>query len=160
MELQLATIELRRAGRNQGHARAWLQEYATRIRRFCRFEHAVFPSEAELLQSCARTQARRPPLLVLLDSRGKAMASEALAAWLDTQQSTGAQRIVFAIGPADGWSPQARAQASLLLSLGPMTLAHELAAVVVAEQIYRGFTILKGLPYHLGHGGSHSAGSD
>lgn len=153
MEVQLATIEVRRAGRNQGHARAWLQEYAARIGRFCRFEHAVFSSESALLQSCARTQTRRPPLLVLLDSRGKTMASEALATWLDAQQNMGAQRIVFAIGPADGWSPEARAQAGLLLSLGPMTLAHELAAVVVAEQLYRAFTILKGLPYHLGHGG-------
>ena len=153
MELQLATIEVRRAGRSQGHARAWLGEYGERIGRFCRFEHAVFSSEAALLQSCKRTQTRRPPLLVLLDSRGKTMASEALATWLDVQQNSGAQRIVFAIGPADGWSPEARAQAGLLLSLGPMTLAHELAAVVVAEQLYRAFTILKGLPYHLGHGG-------
>ena len=153
MELQLATIEVRRAGRNQGHARAWLGEYGERIGRFCRFEHAVFPSEAALLQACARVQGRRPPLLVLLDSRGKAMTSEALAAWLDAQQSSGAQRIVFAIGPANGLSPEARSQAGLLLSLGTMTLAHELAAVVVAEQVYRAFTILKGLPYHLGHSG-------
>ena len=56
-----------------------------------------------------------------------------------------------AIGSADGFSETARQQADLMLSLGKMTLAHELARVVLLEQLYRGFTILKGHPYHLGH---------
>jgi 23S rRNA (pseudouridine1915-N3)-methyltransferase len=59
--------------------------------------------------------------------------------------------MVFAIGPADGWSEAARERAQLLLSLGPMTLAHALARLVVAEQLYRAFTILSGHPYHAGH---------
>ena len=79
------------------------------------------------------------------------MSSETLAEWLGRQQDSGTQRLIFAIGPADGWSGEARKRANLLLSLGPMTLSHELAAVVLAEQVYRAFTILKGLPYHLKH---------
>ena len=63
----------------------------------------------------------------------------------------GAQQIVFAIGPADGWSKDARGRAQLLLSFGPLTLAHALARVVLAEQLYRAFTILAGHPYHAGH---------
>ena len=61
------------------------------------------------------------------------------------------QHIVFAIGPADGWSNAARERAQLVLSLGPMTLAHSLARLVMAEQIYRAYAILTGHPYHAGH---------
>ena len=79
------------------------------------------------------------------------MTSEAFAAWLGERRDQGAQHIVFAIGPANGWSQAAREQAHMLLSLGPMTMAHSLARVVVAEQLYRAFTILTGHPYHAGH---------
>jgi 23S rRNA (pseudouridine1915-N3)-methyltransferase len=58
---------------------------------------------------------------------------------------------VFAIGGADGFSADARSQAQYVFSLGKMTLAHELARVVLLEQLYRAFTILKGHPYHSGH---------
>ena len=58
---------------------------------------------------------------------------------------------MFAVGPADGWSEPSRARAAFTLSLGRMTLAHELARVVLLEQVYRAFTILKGHPYHTGH---------
>ena len=58
---------------------------------------------------------------------------------------------VFAIGPADGWSSVARQRANLLFSLGRITLPHQLARVVLAEQVYRAFTILSGHPYHSGH---------
>jgi 23S rRNA (pseudouridine1915-N3)-methyltransferase len=59
--------------------------------------------------------------------------------------------LVFAIGGADGFSPEARAATQQIISLGKMTLAHELARVVLLEQVYRAFTILKGHPYHSGH---------
>lgn len=58
---------------------------------------------------------------------------------------------VLAIGPADGWSPEARVRADLVVSFGPMTLPHSLARVVLAEQVYRALTILAGHPYHSGH---------
>ncbi len=90
-------------------------------------------------------------LLVMLDGRGKEMSSERFAGWLGRERDGGRQRIVFGVGPADGWSEQARRRADLLLSLGPMTLPHELARVVLLEQVYRAFTILSGHPYHAGH---------
>ena len=58
---------------------------------------------------------------------------------------------VFAIGGADGFSAEARETASARLTLGKMTLPHELARVVLLEQVYRAFTILQGHPYHTGH---------
>jgi 23S rRNA (pseudouridine1915-N3)-methyltransferase len=88
---------------------------------------------------------------VLFDSCGRQMTSEAFAAWLGTRRDEGTQHILFAIGPASGWSAVARERAQLLLSFGPMTLAHALARLVAAEQLYRAFTILTGHPYHAGH---------
>jgi len=98
-----------------------------------------------------RQQGRTPVVAVLLDSRGKQMTSEAFAAWLGKRRDEGAQQILFAIGPASGWSEAARQRATLLLSLGPMTMAHALARLVMAEQLYRAFAILTGHPYHAGH---------
>jgi 23S rRNA (pseudouridine1915-N3)-methyltransferase len=88
---------------------------------------------------------------VLLDSRGETLSSEGFSKWLGARRDAGQQMIVFAIGPASGWSPGAPRQAQTLLSLGPMILPHELARLVLAEQIYRAFTILAGHPYHVGH---------
>ena len=59
--------------------------------------------------------------------------------------------LAFAVGPADGFSEAARSAAQHTISLGRMTLAHELARVVLLEQIYRAFMILKGHPYHSEH---------
>jgi 23S rRNA (pseudouridine1915-N3)-methyltransferase len=115
----------------------------------CRTEG--FRTEKALTDWLARLKGRSPALVVLLDSRGRTMSSEAFAAWLGGQRDEGTQHVVFAIGPADGWSNQARTEARLLLSLGPMTLAHALARLVMAEQIYRAFAILSGHPYHAGH---------
>jgi 23S rRNA (pseudouridine1915-N3)-methyltransferase len=59
--------------------------------------------------------------------------------------------MLFVVGPADGFSRDALELADYRLSLGKMTLAHELARVILLEQIYRAYTILKKHPYHLGH---------
>jgi 23S rRNA (pseudouridine1915-N3)-methyltransferase len=88
--------------------------------------------------------------LVLLDSRGKQLSSEELAEFLEREQLN-AIPLVFAVGGSDGFSDEARRRAGFTLSLGKMTLPHELARVVLVEQLYRAFTILKRHPYHLGH---------
>ncbi|HEX4068063.1 MAG TPA: 23S rRNA (pseudouridine(1915)-N(3))-methyltransferase RlmH [Acidobacteriaceae bacterium] len=111
-------------------------------------ETPLYRGEESFWEAIDRERARTAPLLVLLDERGKTMDSQAFAAWFGRERSADRQLIVFAIGPADGWSEGARKRASLLLSLGPMTLAHELARVVLAEQIYRALTILANHPYH------------
>ena len=99
----------------------------------------------------ARQKGRTPAWLVLMDSRGEAWSSEGFAAWLGARRDSGQQKIVFAVGPANGWSRPAQNQAQTMVSLGPMTLPHELARLVLAEQLYRAFTILAAHPYHLGH---------
>jgi len=113
-------------------------------------EAPLFRTELALLDSLDRERIRTAPLFVLLDERGRTMSSEGFAQWFGRERDQGRQLIVFAIGPADGWSEEARRRAGLVLSLGPMTLAHELARVVLCEQIYRALTLLAGHPYHRG----------
>jgi 23S rRNA (pseudouridine1915-N3)-methyltransferase len=149
MELTLARIGSRTA--SKGGFDALTQDYLERCASFAHCQAETFRSEEALFEGLNRRKGRTKPVVVLLDSRGRAMTSEAFAAWLGVRRDDGAQHIVFAIGPADGWSDVARRRANLLLSLGPMTLAHTLARLVLAEQLYRAFTILSGHPYHGGH---------
>lgn len=125
--------------------------YLGRCSAFARCQAESFRTETALKEWLGRQQGRTPVVAVLLDSRGRQMSSEAFAEWVGARRDQGTQHLVFAIGPADGWSEAARGQAQLLLSLGPMTLAHALARLVMAEQLYRAFTILTGHPYHAGH---------
>ena len=126
-------------------------EYVERISRFNPIDAEALPNEAALLKLLDRKAQRTLPLLVLLDSRGKEMSSEQFAEWLKAQQAKDVQQLIFAIGPADGFSDESRRVASSSISLGKMTFAHELARVVLLEQIYRAFTIIRNHPYHCGH---------
>jgi 23S rRNA (pseudouridine1915-N3)-methyltransferase len=125
--------------------------YLERISPYAGVEAVAFRSEEALFTFVSRQRARTAAWLVLLDSRGEAFSSERLATWLGGRRDSGQQTVVFAIGPANGWSDDARRQAQTVLSLGPMTLPHELARLVLTEQLYRAFTILAGHPYHTGH---------
>ena len=129
-------------------------EYLKRISRYAEVDGLAVKDEATLL-TLARGEGRGERAkerykLILLDSRGKQLSSEELADML-RQGQISAVPLLFAVGGSDGFSEEARREASFILSLGKMTLPHELARVVLVEQLYRGFTILKGHPYHLGH---------
>ena len=87
-------------------------------------------------------------LLIALEVDGEAWSSEALAKALNGWMNSGSQAVVFALGGPWGNSPAVRSAAIKKVSLGPMTLPHELARVVLWEQLYRAGTILRGEPYH------------
>jgi 23S rRNA (pseudouridine1915-N3)-methyltransferase len=125
-------------------------EYLKRLSRYVEVEGGAIKDEAAILKLGAR-DARSRHTLVLLDGRGKQLSSEELAKFLGDYQDRNPLPLLFAVGGADGFTDQARQAATLVLSLAKMTLAHELARVVLIEQLYRAFTILKGHPYHLGH---------
>jgi 23S rRNA (pseudouridine1915-N3)-methyltransferase len=133
------------------------QEYLKRISRFIEVEGSAPRDEAGLLDFCGRGPARSrsrqsaKSTLVIMDSRGKQLSSEEFAKFLGDYQDHNPLALVLAIGPADGFSPAARQAAQHSFSLGKMTLPHELARVVLLEQVYRAFTILKKHPYHCGH---------
>lgn len=147
MKLQIAWI-----GKTKEPAiRALTEEYLKRIARYLPAESHEVSNEPGLLQLTSKSAGRTAPVLVLLDARGRQFTSEEFAELLRAQQDRGTQNLFFAVGPADGFSDEARHSADLILSFGKMTLAHELARIVLLEQIYRAFTILKGHPYHSGH---------
>jgi len=126
-------------------------DYLKRLAYYADVEGMAFPSEAALLKMREKVGARPAHSIVLLDMRGKQLSSEEFAKLVENHQNRNPHPLLFAIGGADGFSEQARKSASFILSLGTMTLAHELARIVLLEQLYRAFSILKGHPYHLGH---------
>jgi len=126
-------------------------DYLKRLTRYADAEGTALKDESALLKLCGREARPVRHTLVLLDSRGKQLSSEELAAFLANYQDRNPLPLLFAVGPANGFTAETRQEANLLLSLGKMTVAHELARVVLLEQLYRAFTILKGHPYHLGH---------
>ncbi len=101
--------------------------------------------EARALRSALPAGALR----IALDLRGEGWSSEQLARRLEGWRDAG-QALAFLIGGAVGLEDALLAEADHRWSLGPLTLPHELARVVVVEQLYRGFSILRGEPYHKG----------
>jgi 23S rRNA (pseudouridine1915-N3)-methyltransferase len=147
MKLHLAWI-----GKTKEQAIAVLTaEYVKRIQRYIPTEQHEFKSETALLEFAAKEKIR--PTLVLMDERGVHLSSLDFSKFISKHQDHGTQALMFVIGPADGFSDETRKQAGAMLSLGKMVLAHELARVVLLEQVYRAFTILAGHPYHRGEKG-------
>jgi 23S rRNA (pseudouridine1915-N3)-methyltransferase len=126
-------------------------DYLKRLRHYAEAEGMTFANEEALLALRERTGTRPAHSIVLLDPRGKQLSSEELATFLEDHQNRSPHPLLFAIGDADGFSEEARKSASFVLSLSRMTFPHELARVVLLEQLYRALSILKGHPYHLGH---------
>ena len=88
-----------------------------------------------------------PTLCIALDERGKARTSAQLATELERWQAE-FSRVSFLIGGADGLAPACKERADELWSLSPLTLPHALVRIVLAEQLYRAWTLLQGHPYH------------
>ena len=133
-------------------------EYLKRISRYVPVEGLSLRDESALLQLCGRALVKpgknpspAKSTLVLMDSRGKQFSSEQFAHFIGDYQDRNPLPLVFAVGAANGFSEATLGQAQYTVSLGNITLAHELARIVLLEQVYRAFTLLKGHPYHCGH---------
>jgi len=165
MQISLANVATKTSSRTsksnpKSQYDALTRIYLDRIYPYLPCQSETFPSESAFLAWLANPRqfgksSRLPALPVLLDSRGRQLSSTEFATWLGNRRDQGIQHVVFAIGPADGWSPAAHAavdaSAGFALSFGPITMAHDLARLVLAEQLYRACTILAGHPYHSGH---------
>jgi 23S rRNA (pseudouridine1915-N3)-methyltransferase len=95
-------------------------------------------------------RARDAQRIIALDERGKALGSQAFAQLLAKLRDEGTGTLAILVGGPDGLGPAVREAAHTTLALGPMTLPHGLARIVLAEQLYRAATILAGHPYHRG----------
>ena len=131
-----------------------IDDYSERLRRFSRIEiveirdgnggeETALSTEAEDI--CKRLEG--DPFVVLLDECGRALASVEFAAFLQEKMTKGYKRISFVLGSHSGVGERVRQRADMLLSLSRMTLTHEMARLILLEQVYRANTIIQGLKY-------------
>jgi 23S rRNA (pseudouridine1915-N3)-methyltransferase len=121
------------------------REYKKRLGPFCTLTIHEAKDEAALLAAVPATAH-----LYAFDERGELLTSTGFAHDVlgAEQQHGGGAPLVFAIGGADGHSDAVRARARKLIAFGRLTIAHRLVRILVLEQLYRGFKILRGEPYH------------
>lgn len=100
--------------------------------------------EAELVLK----RIERGEFFVALDERGKELSSEQFARFLEGKMQSGFSKFTFGIGGAAGWDESVRSSAGLVLSLSKMTFPYQMARLLLIEQLYRAFSIIKGQPYH------------
>lgn len=123
------------------HANRMAEEFIKRSQRFARCEmREIKPARTAIWEK------HDGATKVLLDPSGKLLGSKQFAAMFERAEMEG-RDLVFVVGGAEGLPAQWRGRAGFLLSLSPMTLPHELARVLLAEQIYRAFASLRGHPY-------------
>jgi len=139
------------------HWRDAAEEYLKRLRPYATIDAIEVPDqdlsgdEARAVRVEADALARAVPAgayLVGLEIGGTARSSEALSEWLAGHLHAGRPTVAFLIGGASGLEPTLAARCDESLSLGPMTLPHQLARVVLLEQLYRAFRIMRNEPYH------------
>ena len=132
-----------------------MQEYAKRLAHYARFELLELPASRRKEKDAAQAEeakalfAKRSDRdwLIILDERGELLDSRGLAQLIGEAQGAGRDLLV-AIGGDEGHAEEVRKSARRVIALGRMTLPHRLARVVIAEQLYRAFTLLRGEPYH------------
>lgn len=138
------------------HLRALVGEYLKRLSRFARCEAVELrESAAADERACLEEEGKRivgalasDALAVLLDVRGRTLwSSEELAAQIEEWQARSVKEVAFIVGGHLGVSEEVRERAQVRWSLSRLTLTHEMARVVLVEQLYRAYTIVRGLPY-------------
>ena len=130
------------------------RHYLDMLRPFARVEVTELPEgkgepARQLREEAERLRPRLKAVTcpVLLTPEGKLRDSEALAKWLGERMDRG-EGLAFALGSSHGFDPSLKAEVKEQLSLSPLTFPHELSRVMLLEQLYRAFTILRGKAYH------------
>ncbi len=136
-----------------------VDEYTRRVGRYVPFELRVIPDiksskklpearQKELEGEAILAQVQGGDHVCLLDERGRELTSRELATWLDRMMVTLPRTLYLVIGGPYGFSEAVYARADSKISLSRLTLPHELARLLLVEQLYRAMTILRGEPYH------------
>jgi 23S rRNA (pseudouridine1915-N3)-methyltransferase len=124
--------------------RAVIDDYVQRISRHAPIEVTEVRDGEAVIK---KLDADRAATAVLLDALGKNLDSKAFARWLGELRDRGTREIIFVCGDADGFPAAVRERVPRKTSLSSLTYSHELARVMLAEQLYRAFAILSGSPY-------------
>ena len=128
--------------------RALLEDYTGRIRRFAELEMRELREDSPAVRHGGRRiELTAGASVVLLDATGKEFSSEQFARWLGGCRDRGVREMVFLCGAAEGFPDSLARCATMKMSLSPLTFSHELARVMLAEQIYRALAQLAGHPY-------------
>jgi 23S rRNA (pseudouridine1915-N3)-methyltransferase len=129
-------------------ARDAAADYLRRVSRWATVECKVVRDGDSSAVAKRMLEASEDSWRVILDEKGRMNTSASFAKWIETQNLSGRKRVSILIGGADGHTDEVRAAADEVWSLSAMTLQHELALVLFLEQLYRGYSILNGAPYH------------
>lgn len=131
------------------YAKMAVDDYIKRLTRYGSYELLIVKAGEQEAVSERLLQASNGCFRIALDERGKTPTTRELARTFDSMKMAGeVKTIAFLIGAADGHTPELRKDCDLMLSLSSMTLQHEIALVVLLEQLYRIETIHAGSPYH------------
>ena len=125
--------------------RALLEDYVRRIARYAEIEVSELRDGS--VSALRKLKIEPSATVVLLDAAGKQFTSQQFARWLGDLRDRGARELIFLCGDAEGFPSDLRAGVKQKISLSTLTMPHEFARVVLAEQIYRAFAILAGHPY-------------
>lgn len=131
-----------------GFARAGVEEYATRLRGFAPVTLEYLKASTREAESALLLARSEGMFRIVLDERGEEPASRAVAGKIAAWEQASVKSVAILIGGADGHTEGLRRAAGWTWALSQLTLQHELALVVLYEQIYRAYTIKAGLPYH------------
>ena len=137
-EMKIRLLMLGKTRREE--CRTLFDDYASRIRRYASLEVTELRDPRKIKLDSSTT-------LVLLDAAGKQFTSQQFAKWLSDLKDRGTRELAFLCGDAEGFPTELRTKAVQKISLSTLTMPHELARVLLAEQIYRAFAILAGHPY-------------
>ena len=143
-------IKIIAAGKaSHGYAKQGIEEYSKRLKRYIKCE-LIYVKDGDSKSVSERLlKAAANSFIIAMDERGKDFTSHEFATriqnWTDDPTI---KTVSFLIGASDGHTEELRKKSNLLLRLSKMTMMHELALVVLLEQIYRAQTIIKGEPYH------------
>jgi 23S rRNA (pseudouridine1915-N3)-methyltransferase len=129
----------------RGEAQALLEDYIRRIKHYAEIEVVALRDSSSA--AFRKLKIDSSAIVVLLDAGGKQFTSNQFAQWLGELRDRGARELVFLCGDAEGFPEDVRSTTKQKISLSTLTMPHEFARVLVAEQIYRAFAILSGHPY-------------
>lgn len=142
-----------------GFVETGMSMYKERLKHFIDFETVLIsdikntkkmpPEQVKLKEGALILKTlNNTDFLVLLDERGMGVDSLKFAGFIENKMNTGIKKLVFVVGGAYGFSSEIYKRANYKLSLSEMTFSHQIIRLFFMEQIYRAFTIIKGLPYH------------